>query len=103
MGTTDDGTECAHPVTFIRLGQPVLNFEIAPGVDRLLQGRSRAIAILRIQQGKEKFVVDRRIGRDTEELSGGVGPVQLPVEKSRSQVPTPDPSAPLRTSSSSGS
>jgi hypothetical protein len=78
IGTIDDGAERTHPVTFIRLVQPVLNVEIAPGIDRLLHGLCRAIAILRVQQGKEKFEVDSRIGRGAEELSGGAGPVQLP-------------------------
>ncbi len=74
----DDGAECAHPMTILGPGQPVLNVEIAAGVDRLLQGRRRAISILWIQQGEEKFVIDGRIGRDAEKRSGGVGPVQIP-------------------------
>jgi hypothetical protein len=57
---------------------PVLNVEIAPGIDRLLHGACRAIAILRIEQGKKKIVVDRRIRSDAEQLAGGGGPAQSP-------------------------
>jgi hypothetical protein len=79
IGAIDGRANRTHPVPLIRLPvHPVLNVEIAAGIDRLLHGLCRAIAILRIEQGKKEVVVDRRIRFDAEELPGGGGPVQLP-------------------------
>src|SRR5258705_5758130 len=79
IGIIDGCANRTHPVTLIRLPvHPVLNVEIAAGIDRSLHGLCRAIAILRIEQGKKKVIVDRRIRSDAEELPGRGGPVQLP-------------------------
>jgi hypothetical protein len=55
-----------------------LSIEIAAGIDRLLHPARRVIAVLRIEQGKEEVVVDRRIQPDAEEFSRGGGPAQRP-------------------------
>jgi hypothetical protein len=79
IGTIDGRANRTYPVTLIRIPvHPVLNVEIAPGIDRLLHGSCRAIAILRIEQGKKDVEVDRRIRSDAEELAGGGGPAQCP-------------------------
>ena len=79
IGAGYDGAKRTHPMTCDRMPMhAVLNVEIAPGIDRLLHGACRAFAILRIEQGKKKIVVDRRIGSDAEQLAGGGGPAQSP-------------------------
>jgi hypothetical protein len=77
IGIIDDRADRTHPVPLSRIPMhPVLNVEIAPGIDRFLQGFCRAIAVLRIEQGKKQVVIDRRIRPDAEELAGGGGPPQ---------------------------
>ena len=61
-GSVDDGAECAHPMTLLRPGQPVLNVEIAAGADRLLQGCCRAFAIA-VDPAKPGKVRSRRAYR----------------------------------------
>jgi hypothetical protein len=79
IGTIDGGADRTYPVTLIRIPvNPVLNVEIAAGIDRLLHGSRRVIAILRIEQGKKDVEIDRRIRSDAEELAGGGGPTQRP-------------------------
>ena len=79
VGTVDGGAECVHPVTLLGVPRhPVLDVEIAPGIDRFLDRFRGAIAILRIEPRNEQVVVDRLVRGEPEQPSRGVRPVQLP-------------------------
>ena len=104
IGTIDGRANGTYPVPRIRIPvHPVLNVEIAAGIDRLLHGACRAVAILRIEQGKKKIVVDGCIRSDAEELAGGGGPAQSPGRQFEVPGADADLSAPPRAFWSSGS
>jgi hypothetical protein len=67
-----------------------------------LHGSCRAIAILRIEQGKKQIVAGASDAAP-KSLRVAVDQLNFRVDNSRSQAPTPDPSAPLRAFWSRGS
>ncbi len=81
IGTVDGGANRTYPVTFIRMPvHPVLNVEIAAGIDRLLHGSRRVIAILCIEQGKKESKSTGASGPTPKSLRVAVDQVTVRVE-----------------------
>ena len=75
----DETASCPNPATPFRYpADPVLNIELAPGLDRASNSRFGARAIFRLKQGEEKIVTDRGIFRDAKKPACWAGPEQFP-------------------------